>query len=679
MTPDANLTPMTERREILVTSALPYANGPIHLGHLLEYIQTDVWARFQRLRGHECHYVCADDAHGTPIMLKAREENVTPETLISRVTTEHLQDFDDFLIHFDNYYTTHSEENREFSNLIYRRLKDKGLISSRNVVQAYDEQAEMFLPDRFIRGDCPRCGAGDQYGDCCEACGATYTPGELKNARSVLSGAKPVERESEHYFFELARFSNSLGEWLESAGIQPAIRNKLGEWFDAGLRDWDISRDAPYFGFEIPDHPGKYFYVWLDAPIGYMASFKQYCEREALDFDRYWQVQSPTELHHFIGKDIAYFHALFWPAMLEGADFRKPTALHCHGFLTVDKKKMSKSRGTFITARTYLRHLDPEYLRYYFAAKLGGGVEDLNLNLDDFVQRVNSDLIGKIVNIASRCAGFIHRHFESELLCSDEVNKHPLNLEAAAAGERIAEFYETLEYAFAVREISALADRANQYIDRHKPWETVKQDGASRALHEVCSLGLLLFARIMLYLKPVLPVTSAKAEDFLGVKITRWNELPFTQGRHRINRFKPLMTRIEKNAVNKVIADTAQDARAATAAGETAGGGKEVTIEEFQKLDLRVARVVKAENVEEADKLLRLEVDLGDETRTVLAGIKSSYEAADLVGRLVVIVANLKPRKMRFGISQGMVLAAGEDQIFLLSPDEGAEAGMKVK
>ena len=682
MTPDANLTPMTERREILVTSALPYANGPIHLGHLLEYIQTDVWARFQRLRGHECHYVCADDAHGTPIMLKAREENVTPETLISRVTTEHLQDFDDFLIHFDNYYTTHSEENREFSNLIYRRLKDKGLISSRNVVQAYDEQAKMFLPDRFIRGDCPRCGAGDQYGDCCEACGATYTPGELKNTRSVLSGAKPVERESEHYFFELARFGNSLGEWLESAGIQPAIRNKLGEWFDAGLRDWDISRDAPYFGFEIPDHPGKYFYVWLDAPIGYMASFKQYCEREALDFDRYWQVQSPTELHHFIGKDIAYFHALFWPAMLEGADFRKPTALHCHGFLTVDKKKMSKSRGTFITARTYLRHLDPEYLRYYFAAKLGGGVEDLNLNLDDFVQRVNSDLIGKIVNIASRCAGFIHRHFESELLCSDEVNKHPLNLEAAAAGERIAEFYETLEYAFAVREISALADRANQYIDRHKPWEMVKQDGASRALHEVCSLGLLLFARIMLYLKPVLPVTSAKAEDFLGVKITRWNELPFTQGRHRINRFKPLMTRIEKNAVNKVIADTAQDARAATAAtaaGETAGAGKEVTIEEFQKLDLRVARVVKAENVEEADKLLRLEVDLGDETRTVLAGIKSSYEAADLVGRRVVIVANLKPRKMRFGVSQGMVLAAGEDQIFLLSPDEGAEAGMKVK
>lgn len=670
---------MTEKREILVTSALPYANGPIHLGHLLEYVQTDVWARFQRLRGHECHYVCADDAHGTPIMLKAREENVTPETLIGRVTTEHLKDFDDFLIDFDNYYTTHSEENREFSNLIYRRLKDKGLISSRSVVQAYDEQAEMFLPDRFIRGDCPRCGAEDQYGDCCEACGATYAPGELKNARSVLSGAKPVERESEHYFFELSRFGDSLSGWLKSAGVQPAIRNKLGEWFDEGLRDWDISRDAPYFGFEIPDHPGKYFYVWLDAPIGYMASFKQYCERTGLDFDRYWQTQSPAELHHFIGKDIAYFHALFWPAMLEGAGFRKPTALHCHGFVTINRKKMSKSRGTFITARTYLRHLDPEYLRYYFAAKLGGGVEDLDLNLDDFVQRVNSDLIGKIVNIASRCAGFIHRCFESELLCSTAVTEHPLNRESAAAGDRIAECYETLEYASAVREISALADRANQYIDRHKPWEAVKRDGASRELHEVCSLGLMLFARIMLYLKPVLPATSAKAEDFLRVKITHWNRLPFTKERHRINRFKPLMTRIEKDAVDKVLADTARAGRAAPAADAGAGAGKEITIEDFQKLDLRVARVVKAENVEGADKLLRLEVDLGDETRTVLAGIKSSYEAADLAGRLVVVVANLKPRKMRFGVSQGMVLAAGEGEIFLLSPDPGADAGMKVK
>ncbi len=667
---------MPERREILVTSALPYANGPIHLGHLLEYIQTDIWARFQRLRGHECHYVCADDAHGTPIMLKAREENVTPETLIARVTQEHRRDFNDFLISFDNYHSTHSEENRAFSNLIYQRLKDKGLITSRSIVQAYDEQAKMFLPDRFIRGDCPRCAAADQYGDCCEVCGATYTPAELQNARSVLSGAAPVERESEHYFFKLSHFEKELKDWLQSGGIQPAIRNKLDEWLDADLRDWDISRDSPYFGFEIPDHPGKYFYVWLDAPIGYMASFQQYCERTGVAFDHYWQTQSPAELHHFIGKDIAYFHTLFWPAMLAGAGFRKPTAVHCHGFVTINKEKMSKSRGTFITARTYLRHLSPEYLRYYFAAKLNNGVEDINLNLDDFVQRVNSDLVGKIVNIASRCAGFIHQRFAGEMLCAGAVANHKLNRAFAAAGERIAAAYETLEYATAMREITALADQANQYIDRHKPWEMAKRDDALPALHEVCSLGLLLFARLVLYLKPVLPAMSAKAEDFLGVKIVRWDDFPFTAERHRINRFEPLMTRIEKSAIAKMIEDTKNEASERKPAG---GGAKEITLEDFQKLDLRIARIVKAEAVTGADKLLRLEVDVGDETRTVLAGIKSSYQADELAGRLVVLVANLKPRKMRFGVSQGMVLAAGEGEIFLLSPDDGAAPGMKVK
>ncbi len=666
---------MTATRKLLVTSALPYANGPIHLGHLLEYVQTDAWVRFQRLRGHECHYVCADDAHGTPIMLKARAENVTPETLIARVMREHRRDFDDFLIDFDNYHTTHSEENRELSNLIYHRLKARGLISSRSIVQAYDKRAEMFLPDRFIRGNCPRCGAEDQYGDCCEACGATYAPAELKNARSVLSGTTPVARESEHYFFELARFESDLKTWIKNGGIQPAIRNKLKEWFDTGLRDWDISRDGPYFGFEIPDHPGKYFYVWLDAPIGYMASFKQYCARESLDFDAYWRPQNSTELHHFIGKDIAYFHTLFWPAVLEGAGFRKPTAIHCHGFVTINQEKMSKSRGTFITARTYLRHLAPEYLRYYFATKLSGGVEDINLNLDDFMQRVNGDLVGKVVNIASRCAGFIHRHFDGELLCSGAVAGHELNREFTAAGERIAGFYETLEYASAMREITALADKTNQYIDRHKPWETAKRDGASPALHEVCSLGLVLFARLVLYLKPVLPETSVKAENFLGVKLTQWGDFPFPRERHRINRFEPLLTRIEKSAIDKMIEATKNE----VSGKQPARAAAEITLEDFQKLDLRVARVVTAETVAGADKLLRLELDLGGETRSVLAGIKSAYTAGELNGRLVVVAANLKPRKMRFGVSQGMVLAAGEDEIFLLAPDDGAAPGMKVK
>ena len=666
---------MTETRKILVTSALPYANGPIHLGHLLEYIQTDVWVRFQRLRGHECHYICADDAHGTPIMLRAREENITPEALIARIAREHLRDFNDFLINFDNYHTTHSEENRELSNLIYQRLKDKGLISLRNIVQAYDERAGMFLPDRFIRGDCPRCGAEEQYGDCCEACGATYSPADLKNARSVLSGTAPVERESEHYFFDLERLEGNLKSWAESGSLQPAIRNKLDEWFEAGLRDWDISRDGPYFGFEIPDHPGKYFYVWLDAPIGYMASFKQYCQRDkALDFDDYWSEQSSAELHHFIGKDIAYFHTLFWPAMLEGAGFRKPTTIHCHGFVTINKEKMSKSRGTFITARTYLDHLAPEYLRYYFATRLSSGIEDINLNLEDFAQRINSDLVGKIVNIASRCAGFIHRHFESELLRPGMLKEHELSREFAAAGERIAGFYEALEYAPAMREISALADKTNQYIDRHKPWEMIKLGGASPELHEVCSLGLVLFAQLMVYLKPVLPAMSAKAESFLEIEITRWDDCLFAKERHRINRFETLMTRIEKSAIEKVVEHTRQEA-----ADKKETSEKEISIGDFQKLDLRIARVVRADHVEGADKLLRLEVSLGSETRTVFAGIKSSYNPDKLAGRLVVMVANLKPRKMRFGLSQGMVLAAGEDEIFLLYPDNGAAPGMKVK
>ena len=675
---------MTEKRQILVTSALPYANGPIHLGHLLEYIQTDIWARFQRLRGNECHYVCADDAHGTPIMLKAREENIEPEELIARVIKEHRRDFDDFMIQFDNYYTTHCEENRAFSNLIYQRLKDKRLITARNIVQAYDEQLEMFLPDRFIRGTCPRCAAQDQYGDCCEICGATYTPAELKDATSVLSGATPVERESEHYFFELGQLESSLRNWLQSGGIQPAIRNDLDEWLEAGLRDWDISRDTPYFGFEIPGHAGKYFYVWLDAPIGYMASFKHYCERKNIDFDHYWQTHSPAELHHFIGKDIAYFHTLFWPAMLEGASFRKPTAIHCHGFVTINKEKMSKSRGTFITARSYLRHLAPEYLRYYFATRLSSGVEDINLNLDDFAQRVNSDLVGKIVNIASRCASFIQRHFNGTLLYSSAVRNHDLNRQFIVAGDDIAADYETLEYASAMRKIAELADQANQYINLHKPWEMAKQNGKSDALHEVASLGLLLFAHLVLYLKPVLPAMSAKAEEFLGIKIEQWGKLPFDKEQHRINVFEPLMTRIEKSAIKKMIKENKTAVKETISrCGDLVVDGilkitPETTIDDFQKIDLRVARINKAETIPDADKLLRLEIDLGDETRSVIAGIRSAYSSEALTGRLVVVVANLKPRKMRFGTSHGMVLAAGDGDVFLLSPDDGVTPGMKI-
>ena len=676
---------MTERRTLLVTSALPYANGPIHLGHLVEYIQTDIWVRFQKLRGHTCHYVCADDAHGTPIMLRAQAEGITPEALIEQVGREHRADFADFFIAFDNYHTTHSPENRELAEAIYRRHQQAGHISTRTITQAYDPEQEMFLPDRFIKGGCPRCGAADQYGDSCEVCGATYSPTELKNPVSAISGAVPVEKESLHYFFRLADFEPMLREWTAAGHLQNEVTNKLGEWFEHGLREWDISRDAPYFGFEIPDAPGKYFYVWLDAPIGYMASFKQLCERTGIDFDAYWGRESQAELYHFIGKDIIYFHALFWPAMLAGAGFRTPTAVWAHGFLTVNGEKMSKSRGTFIKARTYLDHLNPEYLRYYFAAKLGSGIDDLDLNLDDFVARVNSDLVGKVVNIASRCAGFIAKRFDGRL--SAACTEPELYSAFITEGERIAGHFEQREYGHAIRDIMALADRANQYIDERKPWLLAKQADAAQQVQDVCSVGINLFRVLMTYLKPVLPDMAARSEAFLRIEALTWRDLGEPLANHTLGKFQPLMTRVDPEAITKMTEASREHLQTKVAprqgipAAPAEPLAEPISIEDFARLDLRVARISKAEAVAGADKLLRLTLDLGFTTRTVFAGIKAAYEPGDLEGRLTVMVANLAPRKMRFGVSEGMVLAAGPGgrDIFLLNPDSGAEVGMRIK
>ena len=674
-------------RKILVTSALPYANGPIHIGHMVEYIQTDIWVRFQKMRGHQCIYVCADDAHGTPIMLRARKEGIEPEALIKRFAEEHKRDFAAFSIGFDNYHSTHSEENRYYASLIYQRNKEKGNITSRTITQAYDPVEEMFLPDRFIKGECPKCGAADQYGDNCEVCGASYSPAELKNPVSVVSGATPVNRESEHYFFKLANFETMLKQWTRGGHLQTEVANKLDEWFQAGLHEWDISRDAPYFGFEIPDHPGKYFYVWLDAPIGYMASFHNLCERsDDLDFDQFWGQDSTAELYHFIGKDIIYFHALFWPAMLHGADFRTPTAVYSHGFLTVDGQKMSKSRGTFIKASTYLEHLNPEYLRYYFAAKLSAGIEDIDLSLEDFQARVNSDLVGKVVNIASRCAGFIRKRFDGRL--SAQLADKALFTHFTAAGAEIATLYEKREFSRAVREIMALADRANQYIDEHKPWVIAKQEGSDQALQDVCSMGINLFRVLIGYLRPILPATAERSEQFLNIGPLQWAELETPLLNHQIDQFKPLMTRIESSQIEAVINASREDLEqqedgAPEPAGELIDDPISDTIEypDFARVDLRVVRIENAEQVEGAKKLLKLTLDLGGESRQVFAGIKSAYEPQQLVGRLTVMVANLAPRKMRFGVSEGMVLAAGPggEELFILSPDSGARPGMRVK
>ncbi len=682
------------RRRILVTSALPNANGAIHLGHLLEHVQTDIWARFQRMRGHECIYVCADDTHGTATMLKAEQEKTTPEALIEAIRVDHARDFAGFGISHDNYYSTHSDENRHYSELIFNRLQAAGYIFTRQVDQLFDPERKLFLADRYVKGNCPKCKTPDQYGDNCESCGATYDAMELTSPRSLISGATPVVRASDHYFFDLPQFEAPLRAWLAAGGAQPEVANKLAEWLDGGLRAWDISRDAPYFGFQIPGTTDKYFYVWMDAPIGYMASFANYISTQAngLDFDDFWSADSTCEVHHFIGKDIVNFHALFWPAVLEGAQFRKPTRVHTHGFITVDGTKMSKSRGTFINASTYLEHLDPEYLRYYFATKLNGTVDDIDISLDDFVARVNSDLVGKVVNIASRCAGFINKQFDGKL--TDKLIEDDLWQQASAASDELAQHFEAGDVARAIRRIMELADQANQYIAHKEPWARIKDPALRDEVHGVCSLGINLFRLLVIYLKPVVPSLATDSEQFLNVDSLAWEDAQQPLLGHQVNKFKPLFQRMDRKVLDKLIEASAEEAgsvaepAAAGATDSKNSKSKQATqddgyihIDDFNKVQLKVAKIVAASNVEGADKLLQLTLDVGGETRQVFSGIKAAYQAEDLVGRLTVVVANLAPRKMKFGVSEGMVLAAGPggDELFLLSPDSGAQAGMDVR
>ena len=662
-------------RKILVTSALPYANGSPHMGHLVEYIQTDIWVRFQKLRGHDCIYVCASDAHGTPIMLKARELGITPEELTAGYSAEFVNDFADFGVEFDNYHTTHSPENEEIVGQMYAALRASGDIYTRTIEQSYDEAEGMFLPDRFVKGTCPRCKSEDQYGDACEVCGATYAPEDLIDPVSVLSGTPPVKRESEHYFFRLSEYEERLREWMKVAKLDRNVVAKLDEWFDAGLQDWDISRDAPYFGFRIPGTDDKYFYVWLDAPVGYMASFKHLCDRtEGLDFDAYWNADSDAEVYHFIGKDIMYFHTLFWPAVLKAAGYRTPTSVYAHGFLTVNGQKMSKSRGTFIKARTYLDNLNPEFLRYYYAAKLGPTIEDIDLNLEDFIARVNSDLVGKLVNIASRCAGFISKRFDGELA---EVLPEPqLFGEFADASTAIAAHYEAREYSKAMRLIMALADKANRYIDEHKPWVMAKDEGGLPDVQLVCTQGINMFRSLMVYLAPVLPGVAEGARAFLNESSWQWKDAGAPLLGSKIDTFKPLLTRVDPKQVEQMVEQSKESTPVADNQEDDF-----ISIDDFMKVDLRIARIEKAEPVEGADKLLALTLDVGDNKRQVFAGIKAAYDPETLIGRHVIVVANLAPRKMRFGVSEGMVLAAGPggEDIFLLSPDDGATPGMRVK
>jgi len=692
-------------RKILVTSALPYANGPIHIGHLVEYIQTDIWVRFQKMRGNQCFYCCADDTHGTPIMLRAEKEGITPEQLIARVWQEHKADFDGFLIGFDNYYSTNSPETRHYADDIYRKLKEAGLIEVRAIEQFYDPVKQMFLPDRYIKGECPKCHAKDQYGDSCEVCGTTYQPTELINPFSAVSGATPERRESDHHFFTLGKCADFLKGWIQPPHVQAESANKLAEWLEAGLSDWDISRDAPYFGFEIPDAPGKYYYVWLDAPIGYMGSSRNLFDRLGMDFGDFWDKQQAatagTELYHFIGKDILYFHALFWPAELEHAGYRTPSGVFAHGFLTVNGQKMSKSRGTFITAESFRKHLNPEHLRYYFGAKLGAGVDDIDLSLEDFVARVNADLIGKYINIASRAAGFVVKRFDGEL--AQTLGNATLERLQAAADE-IAQLYEAREFGKALRAVMALADEVNGYTDEKKPWEMAKQAGREAELQMVCSVLINAFRLLSIYLKPVLPKLAEEVAGFLGVAPLQWTDLAtLLPAGHRIQAYQHLMTRIDPKQIEALIADNTQTLAPPPAATQPEPHSParhpekqqheaqanvviepiapEIGMDDFARIDLRVARIVKAGLVEGADKLLQLTLDLGGETRNVFAGIRSAYEPAQLEGRLVAMVANLAPRKMRFGVSEGMVLAAGPGgkELFILNPDSGAQPGMRIK
>jgi methionyl-tRNA synthetase len=681
---------MTARRRILVTSALPYANGPLHLGHILEATQTDIWVRFQKLRGHECYYICADDTHGTPIMLKAQAEGITPTQLIERVQLEHQRDLADMLIGMDNFGSTHAPENKVLCDQLYLTQRDAGYIDRRSVRQAYDDSAKMFLPDRYVKGTCPICSTPDQYGDSCEKCGTTYTPADLINPLSVISNTAPVWRESEHYFFRLSAFEKELKAWIGSGTVHESVARKLEEWFTQGLRDWDISRDAPYFGFEIPDAPGKYFYVWFDAPIGYLASFTQLCARTDLQFDDFFSANSGAELHHFIGKDILYFHTLFWPAVLKASGLRKPTAVHAHGFLTINASKMSKTRGTFITARRYLESFSPEYLRYYFAAKLSSGIDDLDLNLEEFAARLNAEIVGKLVNIASRCAGFITKNAGGKLAAA--LPDPQLYQAFVAGGDPIAAAYETRDTAAAVRDIMALADRANQYIDAQKPWMLAKDASNAALVQSVCTQGLNLFRVLMIYLAPVLPQMAAKARRFLQEGDWSWSSVATPLLASSILPYEPLALRLDPKTVAKLVEAEVPEVPAAsrgnqasdtaTLAAATAVEGNMISIDDFLRVDLRVAKILNAELIAGADKLLKLTLDVGDlGERQIFAGIRAAYEPGALLGRLIVVVANLEPRKMRFGVSDGMMLAAGPggSDIFVLSPDSGAAPGMRVK
>ena len=682
-------------RKILVTSALPYANGSIHLGHMVEHIQTDVWVRFQKLRGHECHYCCADDTHGTPVMLAAQKQGIAPEDMIAKVREEHLADFTGFFIGYDNYYSTHSPENKQFSQDIYRALKANGKIESRVIEQLFDPEKQMFLPDRFVKGECPKCHAQDQYGDNCEVCGTTYSPTELINPYSAVSGAKPELRESEHFFFKLGECADFLKAWTSGNNphdgkphLQAEALNKMKEWLGEGeettLSDWDISRDAPYFGFEIPDAPGKYFYVWLDAPVGYMASFKNLCDRISIDFNEYFKADSQTEMYHFIGKDILYFHALFWPAMLHFSGHRAPTGVYAHGFLTVDGQKMSKSRGTFITAKSYLEQgLNPEWMRYYIAAKLNSKIEDIDLNLQDFISRVNSDLVGKYVNIAARASGFIAKRFEGRL---KDVSGSALLAKLAAESDTIAEQYENREYARALRDIMALADAVNEYVDANKPWELAKQEGQDERLHEVCSELINAFTMLTAYLAPVLPQTAANAARFLNLDAITWANTRETLGEHAINKYEHLMQRVEQKQVDDLIEANKQSIQTTPApAAEESKYEKvaeQASFDDFMKIDMRVAKVLNCEAVEGSTKLLKFDLDFGFEKRIIFSGIAASYpNPAELNGRMVIAVANFAPRKMaKFGVSEGMILSAAtaEGKLKLLDVDAGAQPGDKV-
>ena len=657
-------------RRIVVTSALPYANGSIHLGHLVEYIQTDIWVRSQKMAENECVYICADDSHGTPIMLKAKELGITPEELIKKTYDEHVKDFKDFQIEFDNFYTTHSDENKEISQNIYQSLKEKGDILSKEIEQFYDNEAKMFLPDRFIKGECPKCGAKEQYGDSCEECGATYSPTDVKNPISTVSNTTPVTKKTEHVFFQLSSYESFLKDWMGNNDIQKEIKNKLSEWLEGGLVDWDITRDKPYFGFEIPDLKDKYFYVWLDAPIGYIASHKNYCDKNKQNYIDDWKEGSMTELYHFIGKDIAYFHCLFWPAMLEGAGLRKPNGVYCHGFLTIDGEKMSKSRGTFFNARTYLNHLLPDYLRYYFSSRLTNKIEDIDLNFDDFMSRVNSDLVGKIINIGSRCAKFINKDFHN--LLSSEVGNEELIKSVLSRKEDIIQNYETRNYAANMRIISSLSDEVNKYLDDEKPWIKIKDDSTKSHVQTICSDGINGFKAIIGYLKPVLPEIATKVENLLNCDSITWSNIDNQLKNHKINAFEPLITRINKESIEKMKEENNKE----TAIAEDVD---KITIDDFIKVDLRVAKVINAKELEDSRKLLELEVDLGDETRTIFAGIKKSYSPDELIGKLVVVIANLKPRKMKFGTSNGMVLATQHDgDIIIIQPEKDVSPGSKI-